>query len=548
MRRKTIPFEALASLKVRLDHLAPRSAERRDLIEKTASLYGVSVETVYRALRQGYKPKTVRRTDHGKPRRLSRVELNRICEVIAALKVRTQNKKGRHLSTVRALEILEKYGIETPQGLFKLDPGLVNKSLINRYLHIFGYDQATMRSQPPAVRFQAEYSNQCWQFDLSPSDLKRVEKPLWVEEGRGAPTLMLFSVVDDRSGVSYQEYRCVYGEDAESALRFLYNAMAQKSLEGLVLMGIPEMIYLDNGPVAKSDVFKRVMGQLGITVRTHEADGKDGRRKTARSKGKVERPFRTIKEAHETLYHFHKPENEAEANLWLHQYIVNYNQRAHRYEDHSRTEDWLTNLPSTGLREMCSWDRFCSYAREPERCTVDSNARIKVDGTEYEVDADLAGQDVVLWWGLFDNELFVEHDGQKTGPYSPVSGPIPLHKYRKFKKTKAEERADRIEELANQLGLPRAAITGEPELAKVVEKQKVAKPTVPFPANSLDATDFPSAIAAKLAIAHYFGKPMGNLPEEDQSFIVGVIEKTLNKQEVLATVKAHFARKRQKRR
>ena len=40
---------------------------------------------------------------------------------------------------------------------------------------------------------------------------------------------MLFSVVDDRSGVSYMEYRCVYGEDAESALRFLFNAMAPKA-------------------------------------------------------------------------------------------------------------------------------------------------------------------------------------------------------------------------------------------------------------------------------------------------------------------------------
>ena len=28
---------------------------------------------------------------------------------------------------------------------------------------------------------------------------------------------MLYSVVDDRSGVYYQEYRCVYGEDVEAA-------------------------------------------------------------------------------------------------------------------------------------------------------------------------------------------------------------------------------------------------------------------------------------------------------------------------------------------
>jgi hypothetical protein len=548
MTKKSLPFETLASLKVRLAQLSPRNTERKELIEQTAALYGVSVETVYRALRQGYKPKGVRRADQGKPRKLSRVELNRYCEIIAALKVRTRNKNGRHISTVRALEILEKYGIETPQGLVKVEPGLLSRSLVNRYLKIFGYDEATLTCQPPSVRFQAEFSNACWQFDMSPSDLKHVEKPLWIEDGR-TPTLMLFSIVDDRSGAAYTEYRCVYGEDAESALRFLYNAMASKTLEGLVLNGIPEMIYMDNGPVAKSNVFKRVMEGLNVRVQTHEPDGKDGRRKTARSKGKVERPFRTIKEAHETLYHFHKPENEAEANLWLQQYLVTYNQRGHRSEDHSRAEDWLTNLPAEGLREMCSWDTYCSFAREPERKPVDSNARVKVDGSEYEVAPDLAGQTVILWWGLFDNELFVEHEGKKYGPYSQVSGPIPLHKYRKFKKTKSEERADRIEELANQLGLPRAAVTGEPELAKAVKPLLSPKQTVPFPSgNQGEAANFPNAILAKLAIAHYFGKPLGSLPEDDYSYIVGVLEKTLNKQEVMSSVKTHFARKRQKRR
>jgi hypothetical protein len=70
------------------------------------------------------------------------------------------------------------------------------------------------------VRFQAEHSNDCWQFDLSPSDLKEIKEPSWLQANKGAPTLMLFSVVDDRSGVAYQEYRCVYGEDVEAALRF----------------------------------------------------------------------------------------------------------------------------------------------------------------------------------------------------------------------------------------------------------------------------------------------------------------------------------------
>jgi len=51
---------------------------------------------------------------------------------------------------------------------------------------------------------------------------------------------MLFSVVDDRSGVAYQEYRCVYGEDVEAALRFLFNAMTVKALDGFPFQGIPQ--------------------------------------------------------------------------------------------------------------------------------------------------------------------------------------------------------------------------------------------------------------------------------------------------------------------
>jgi hypothetical protein len=116
---------------------------------------------------------------------------------------------------------------------------------------------------------------------------------------------MLYSLVDDRSGVAYQEYHCVYDEDVEAALRFLFNAMAPKADLGAIFQGIPEAIHSDNGPIAKSHIFQRVLDCLGVRLMTHMPDGSDGRRPTARSKGKVERPFRTVKEAHETLYHFH---------------------------------------------------------------------------------------------------------------------------------------------------------------------------------------------------------------------------------------------------
>jgi putative transposase len=48
--------------------------------------------------------------DRGKPRGRPQPELERYGELIAALKLRTTNKQGRHLSTRQAIEILEPYG------------------------------------------------------------------------------------------------------------------------------------------------------------------------------------------------------------------------------------------------------------------------------------------------------------------------------------------------------------------------------------------------------------------------------------------------------
>jgi hypothetical protein len=182
-----------------------------------------------------------------------------------------------------------------------------------------------------------------------------------------------FQRVDDRSGVAYQEYRCVYGENVEATLRFLFKAMAPKQIDGFLFQGIPKMIYLDHGPVARSHVFKQVMGCLDIDVRAHLPQGKDGRRVTA----------------------FHQPKDEEEANAWLMNFLVRNNAMEHRSEPHSHMEDWLENLPASGVRAVCSWERFCTFAREPERRKVGGDARVSVAGVNYEVDADLAGEMVI---------------------------------------------------------------------------------------------------------------------------------------------------------
>src|SRR3546814_10539770 len=87
-----------------------------------------------------------------------------------------------------------------------------------------------------------------------------------------------------------------------------------------------------------------------------------------------------------------------------------------------------------------------------------------------------------------DQQLFVEHDGKRHGPYEPSRGAVPLYRYSKYQKNRAEERIDKVVRLADQLGLPRATVTGGdrplPSLpastAGLAERQK------PFPETGVE--------------------------------------------------------------
>jgi hypothetical protein len=281
------------------------------------------------------------------------------------------------------------------------------------------------------------------------------------------------------------------------------------------------------------------MDYRGIEGQTHVPRGPDGRRTTARAQGKVERPFRTVKEAHETLYHFHEPQTEAEANAWLFNYLLRYNDSPHRSASHARMEDWRQHLPPEGLREMCSWERFCAFAREPETRQVAGDARVSVAGVRYEVDPELAGETVPLWFGLYDDQLFVEHGERRYGPYAPSGGPIPLHHYHSFKKTPTQKRADRIEGLAEQLSVPRAALSDYPTLSSSLSAVEAVKQPFADP-DPFHQLMFPRALDAKRAIADHLGLPLAKLSPEQLAALNTWLAATLAQQTVWDYVRRHL--------
>jgi hypothetical protein len=90
--------------------------------------------------------------------------------------------------------------------------------------------------------------------------------------------------------------------------------------------------------------------------------------------------------------------------------------------------------------------------------------------------------------------------------------------------------------------VPRAALTGHPELAVASDPRPPPLPRRPF----VDPDPFrefvyPSVIEAKRAIADLLGMPLGQLAASERAAIDAILQETLERSIVLARVRAHFA-------
>ncbi len=90
--------------------LAKRDPARTEVVARADEPQSVSVRTIYRALREMTRLKSVRRSNRGSMRTVAAAGMERFAEIIAALNIRTSNKKGRQRPTARAFRLLEEDG------------------------------------------------------------------------------------------------------------------------------------------------------------------------------------------------------------------------------------------------------------------------------------------------------------------------------------------------------------------------------------------------------------------------------------------------------
>jgi len=148
--------------------------------------------------------------------------------------------------------------------------------------------------------------------------------------------------------------------------------------------------------------------------------------------------------------------------------------------------------------------------------------------------------------------LFIEYEGERYGSYIPSGGPIPLHKYRSFKKTDNEKRAERIEKLAKKLSLPKSALEyDEDGILYEIADDEVDDNMRPFEdPDPYQEIFFPNVIAAKQAIANYIGAPLAELNPDQREKIDQILSKTLIRSQVFEKIRNYFntieERKKQK--
>ena len=144
--------------------------------------------------------------------------------------------------------------------------------------------RAYRKTHELTTRFEADYPNHIWQCDHHLLDILLVN-PVTGKAERPWIT----AIIDDYSRAIMGFHLSFDHPNSFHIALALFHAMTKKCDERWVMHGIPDILYVDNGKDFKSQHIFTVCLHFRIERRSHEPY-------IARSKGKIERWFRTLKE------------------------------------------------------------------------------------------------------------------------------------------------------------------------------------------------------------------------------------------------------------
>mgnify|MGYP006290233457 FL=1 len=150
-------------------------------------------------------------------------------------------------------------------------PSELSYSTVYRFFKKKDLIKTDLEKQPDRKRFSFDIVNKMWQGDLSYGP--------WLTINGKKKRSYLLAFIDDYSRV------IPYGR---FSLTEKFSGLKKVFSQALLRKGIPDLVYVDNGKIYKSDRLHLACAELGITlIHTKPYD--------AAAKGKIERFFSTVK-------------------------------------------------------------------------------------------------------------------------------------------------------------------------------------------------------------------------------------------------------------
>lgn len=381
------------------------------VLEQWLPILGVSAATFHR-LKANWGRQKERRTraDRGCRRNQERVDWVR-----KIITVKNRPPKGvRSICTEDALKWAVRLGMVPEEAMG------MNVGYINYLAREMGWTLEARRQN----RFEASYPNQVHQFDASGSEYLYPVRKLgdeWVlklrrqkmknkEQPKGLK-VWAYGLADDFSGYRLSRYTVAAGEAAEGGIRFLQWAWAVDA-EHAPFRGLPEILYLDNGPITKSQAFTDFVETINVTLQTHMPY-------KSQATGKVENNWRAMWNRFENNF-FVDPGWESreitltELNQELAAFWREWNKRKHRSKNFSRENIWLTIMHRGGPVDIdpSAWARIFRRATR----TLDAAGCFDWQGMTYQV-KEIHSTKVTVYQGLLSGGVLVEdhRDRQRYG-------------------------------------------------------------------------------------------------------------------------------------
>ena len=293
----------------------------------------------------------------------------------------------------RIYELREKFPYITGKAIYNklIEEGIVNASdtsLATVHRYIRSNNLKTVLNSQEVKAFEMEFANDCWQSDASHGPVIKIS-------GKKVQTY-LFAFIDDCSRqLLHTQF---YLNDNAVNMQDSFRAAIAK-------FGVPKKIFVDNGKSFDNLQLQLICASLGVVL-IH------ARPYSAKSKGKIERVFRTIKDGWMNSTDWDAFSSLDDLNASLSVFLSEkYTNSVHSSlgctpkERFLRDYDKIRHIPASELE---------FHFLHRKECRVTNAATIKLLGNEYETPQQFIGSKIKVRYLPTDlSELFIFSDTGK---------------------------------------------------------------------------------------------------------------------------------------